>query len=137
MCLCLRQHRASSSSAVFSRHLSHRYITDPQSREVKALHPVPYEEVTPEGVKSGFRYWPLYTTVPERIRTSLQWRSNQALYRVVQIENDRLSYNDNNVFGATIEQMSFNYDETLAERQMPTTWSEEAPDDIDEDDDLG
>lgn len=119
----------------FSRHLSHRYITDPQNREVKALHPIPYEEITPDGVKAGFRYYPLFTTPPEKIKESLGWRSRQALNRVVQIENDRLSYNDNNVFGATIEQMSFNYDVTLLERQMPTTWSESAPDDIDDEDD--
>lgn len=54
----------------------------------------------------------------------------------MQIENDRLSYNDNNVFGATIDQMSFNYDLTLQERQLPTTWSEAAPDDLEDDDDL-
>lgn len=29
--------------------------------------------------------------------------------------------------------MSFNYDLTLTERQMPTTWSESAPDDVDDD----
>lgn len=119
----------------FSRHLSHRYFTDPQNREVRALHAVPYEEMTPDGVKQGFRYYPLFTTGPEKIRVSLKNRRDGALSRVVQIENDRLSYNDNNVFGATIEQISFDFDTDLAERTMPTSYSNEAPEGIDEEDD--
>lgn len=119
----------------FSRHLSHRYIIDPQHREVRALHAVPYEETTPDGVKQGYRYYPLFTTVADKIKLSLGIRRNGALNRVVQIENDRLSYNDNNIFGATIEQISFDFNTTLAERTMPTVWPEEPPEGIDDEDD--
>ena len=121
----------------FSRHLNHRYLTDPQNREVRALHAVPFDEVTPDGVKHGYRYYPLFTTEPEKIKLSLSVRRSNALSRVIQIENDRLSYNDNNIFGATIEQMSFDFDTTLAERSMPTTYSDIPPEGIDDEDDKG
>ncbi len=119
----------------FTRHLNHRYLTDPQNREVRALHAVPYEEITPDGVKHGFRYHPLFTTEPEKIKLSLSVRRSNALSRVVQIENDRLSYNDNNIFKAEIEQMSFDFDKTLTERTLPTTYSDIPPDDFDDEDD--
>lgn len=119
----------------FRRHLSHRFLTDPQNREVRALHAIPYHEVTPDGVRQGFRYYPLFTTDAEKIKLSLQWKRKNALNRVVQIENDRLSYNDNNIFGATIDSMSFDFDTELEERRLPTEYPESAPDDIDDDDD--
>lgn len=118
-----------------SKHLSHRYITDPQQREVRALHAVPYEEITPTGVKQGYRYYPLFTTEPEKIKLSLSLRRLYAINRVVQIENDRLSYNDNNVLGAIIDQLSFDFDKELADRSMPTSYPEFPPDDTDESDD--
>ena len=120
----------------FSRHLSHRYFTDPQNREVRALHFVPTEELTPDGVKHGYLYYPLFTTEPEKIKISLGVRRDGARNRVVQIETDRLSYNENNVFGATIEQMNFDFNTAAIESQMPTSYPESAPDGYDEDDDL-
>lgn len=119
----------------FCRHLNHRYITDPQDREVRALHAVPYEEITSDGVKQGFKYYPLFTTEPEKIKLSLGNRRRGAFNRVLQIEKDRLSYNDNNVFKATIDQMSFNFDPTIAESLMPTTYPDSPPDDVDKEDD--
>jgi hypothetical protein len=50
-----------------------RAITDPQNREVRALHAVPFEEVTPDGARQGYRKWPLLTADPE----ILGCRSNQ------------------------------------------------------------
>ena len=66
----------------FSRHLSHRYFTDPQNREVRALHFVPTEELTPDGVKHGYLYYPLFTTEPEKIKISLGVRRDGARNRV-------------------------------------------------------
>jgi hypothetical protein len=120
----------------FCRHLGHRYFTDPQNREVRALHAVPYEEPTLDGMRQGYRYYPLFTTEPDKIKLSFQLRRLGALNRVVQIETDRVSYNDNNVFGAKIEQMSFDFDTEFAERRMPTDYPDSAPDDIDQEDDL-
>ena len=119
-----------------SRHLSHRYFTDPQDREVRALHAVPTEEITPVGVKQGYVYYPLLTTEPEKIKTSLGVRRESVRNRVVQIETDRRSYNENNVFSATIGQMDFNFNAAAVESQLPTDYPESPPDDYDEDDDL-
>ncbi len=118
-----------------SRHLCHRYFVDPQNREVRALHALPYEERTPQGTKYGFRYYPLFTTDPQTIKRSFQLRRTWAFKRVQQIETDRLSYNDNNQFGAFIEQISFDFDTELNERNMPTVYPTSAPDGIDDEDD--
>ena len=119
-----------------SHHLSHRYITDPQERDVRALHAVPTDEITPQGVKHNYLYYPLFTTDPDKIKTSLSLRRESVRSRVVQIETDRLSYNENNIFGATIEQMDFNFNDAAVESQLPTDYPESAPEDYDKDDDL-
>ena len=41
-----------------------------------------------------------------------------------------------NVFGATIEQMDFDFNAEAVEGQLPTEYPESAPHDYDEDDDL-
>ncbi len=120
----------------FCRHLSHRYFTDPQNREVRALHAVPTEELTPEGVKQTYLYYPLFSTDPEKIRTALRWRLDGVQKRAVQVDTDRRSYNENNIFGATIEQMSLDFTDAALESQLPTDYPEAAPDGIDDEDDL-
>ena len=55
---------------------------------------------------------------------------------MIQIETDRLSYNENNVFGAAIEQMNFDFNAAAIESQLPTDYPESAPEDYDEDDDV-
>ena len=120
----------------FSRHLSHRYIIDPQEREVRALHAVPTEDITADGFKQSYLYYPLFTTEPEKIKTSLSVRRDGVRNRVIQIETDRLSYNENNVFGAEIEQMNFDFNAAAIESQLPTDYPESAPEDYDEDDDV-
>jgi hypothetical protein len=112
-----------------SRHMGHRYIIDPQQREVRALHAVPYEKQTPDGPKHGFKYYPLFTTEAETIKTSFGLRRVWAYKRVEQIEQDRLSYNDNNVFGSKIEQMSFDFDKTMLDRKQPTEYPTTPPED--------
>jgi hypothetical protein len=117
-----------------SKHFGRRYMTDPQGREVKELHAVPYTVLTKEGPKRRFKYFPLFTTEPEQIKLAFALRRTWAFNDVVQIETDRLSYNDNNRFGAVIDQMSFNYDTDVAERNMPTTYPDADPGHGDEDD---
>ena len=120
----------------FCRHLSHRYFTDQQNREVRALHAVQTEELTPEGVKQGYLYYPLFSTEPQKIKTALRWRLDGVQNRVIQIETDRQSYNQNNIFGATIEQMSLDFTDAALDSQFPTEYPEAAPAGIDDDDDL-
>lgn len=119
-----------------SQHLSHRYITDPQEREVRALHAVRTDELTSNGVKQSYLYYPLFTTEPDKIKLSLSLRRESVRSRVVQIETDRRSYNENNSLDATIGQMDFNFNDAAVESQLPTEYPESAPDDYDEDDDL-
>ncbi|MQA30286.1 MAG: hypothetical protein GEU82_10675 [Luteitalea sp.] len=118
-----------------ARHMGHRYLIDPQDREVRALHALRYEEITPKGVRQGVKYYPLFTTVADIIKETFQIRKGWAYNRVEQIETDRLSYNDNNVFGATIDQMSFDFDKEMLDRSQPTTYPAAPPDDIDSEDD--
>jgi hypothetical protein len=116
------------------RHLGQRYKTDPQGREVRALIAVPRQSITPNGVKRSFGYYPLFETHADVIQSGLSLRSTWAFKRVEQIHTDRESYNDNNIFGETIPQMSFDFDKRLKESQMPTTYPDAPPDDQDEDD---
>jgi hypothetical protein len=118
-----------------ARHLGHRYLVDPQNREVRALHALRYEELTPNGVKQGVKYYPLFTTKAEIIKETFQTRRGWAFNRVEQIEQDRLSYNDNNIFGQTIDQMSFDFDTELQDKQQPTTYPSAPPEGIDDEDD--
>jgi hypothetical protein len=118
-----------------SRHLGHRYFVDPQKREVRALHALRYEEITEKGVRQGVRYYPLFSTHADIIKETFQTRRGWALNRVVQIETDRLSYNDTNEFGEMIEQTSFDFDTELKEISQPKTYPAEPPPDHDDDDD--
>ena len=58
---------------------------------------------------------------------SLAARRRSALGDVVQLNTDLQSYNDNNRYGVEI-QMSFNFDEDLAEMSHP----DEYPEDVDD-----
>lgn len=96
------------------------YYTDPQGRDVRKKHCYIIEE--PDGQRRW--HWVDITTAkPEPMHKSLQARRRQALGDVIQLDTDRRSYNDNNLFGAAVE-MSYNFDEDLAERQMPTEYPE-------------
>lgn len=118
-----------------SKSFGRRYIVDPQGREVKELHAVPYEVMTKDGPKRRFKYYPLFDTDAEEILLAFQLRRGWALNDVVQIETDRLSYNDNNTVGGHIDQMSFDYDKDVAEKNMPTTYPDAPPEYQDDDED--
>lgn len=119
----------------FTRHLGQRFITDAKNREVRALHAVPYEKETPDGIKRGFRYCPLHTTEPDKIWISFGWRRSGVSNRISQIDTDHQSYNDFNIFGAKLPPMDFDFNTTLKEKSMPNTYPDEAPEDIDDEDD--
>lgn len=120
----------------FSKHLGQRFVTDRKNREVRALHAVPYEYEDADGTKQrGFRYHALYTTPPDQIWLSLGGRRTGVARRVFQIDTDWQSYNDFNIFGATLPQMNFDFNTTLKEKAMPETYPDEAPEGHDADDD--
>ena len=64
------------------------------------------------------------TAKPDPMHKSLQARRRSALEDVSQLDRDRQSYNDNNKYSAQIE-MSYNFDEDLAEMEHPTEYPEE------------
>lgn len=117
------------------RHFGHRYITTHSGRQARALVAVPRERITQDGVSKTFRYYPLLETEAPIIRSGLSLRRNWAYKRVEQIENDRLAYNEGNIFGQTIDQMSFDFDARLKRAAMPTNYPKSAPANVDPEDD--
>ena len=118
------------------RHLGHRYMTDAQGREVRALIAVPGEMSTPEGSKRSFKYYPLFQTEPVKIQAGLNLRLNWAFTRVEQVDTDRRSYDENNKFGATLKPLDFDFQKRLQERGMPQTYPDTPTDELDEEDQL-
>ena len=118
------------------RHLGHRYMTDPQGREVRALIAVPGEVSTPDGPKRTFKYYPLFQTEPGRIESGLKLRLNWAFKRVEQVDTDWHSYNENNELGAKMKQLDFDFKKRLEQGAMPETYPDAPPDELDEDDEI-
>ena len=98
------------------------YYVDPQGREVRKRHC--YVIIEPDGQRR-WHWVDIVTAKPGPMHKSLQGRRDQALGDVIQLDTDKTSYNENNLYGAHIE-MSYNFDEDLAERSMPTKYPEES-----------
>jgi hypothetical protein len=116
---------------VFAHELSdaarEEYYTDPQGREVRKKHC--YVVVEPDGQRR-WNWVDIVSARPDPMHRSLQGRRRQAFGDIVQLDTDRQSYNDNNHHGAQLE-MSYNFDEDLAELRMPTEYPE-SPDETPE-----
>lgn len=117
-----------------SRHLGHRYMIDPQGRTVRALLAVPVTDTDDAGNRK-YGYFPLFQTEPNKVEVGLKLRRTWAYKRVEQIKIDWESYNDNNIFNAKIPQLDFDFEQALQDAKMPTEWSDNPPDDIDDEDD--
>lgn len=103
-----------------SRAAREEYYVDPQGREVRKRHC--YVMIDESGQK--FWHWvDIITAKPDPMHRSLQWRRRNALGDVSQLARDLESYNENNKYGAQL-QMSFNFDEDLAEANQPTEYPE-------------
>ena len=98
---------------------------DPQGREVRKKHC--YVITEPDGQRR-WRWVDIVTAKPNPMRISLQSRRRSALGDILQLDTDRNSYNDNNKYGAQLE-MSYNFDEDLAEMSNPTEYPEHPEDD--------
>jgi hypothetical protein len=86
--------------------------------------------IEPDG-QYRWRWFDIITATKEQMHSSAQARRRMALGDVAQLATDIASFNENNKYGAQIE-MSFNFDEDLAELSQPTVY----PGDED-DEDLG
>lgn len=118
-----------------SRFLHDAYITDPQGREVRKNHPIPIDVQTPKGLKRRWTYKELFHAPEEHMKLSFQLRRRAAWRDVQQLSFDFASYQDNNVFGATLQPMDFDFNKDLAESQLPTTYPSEPLDPLADDDD--
>ncbi len=94
-----------------------KYV-DPQGREVHRR--VSYSYTDEQGQKR-WRFTDIVNAEPEKMAMSAQHRRRASLGDIISIKNDLTSWNENNPYGATI-QMSFNFDEDLAELEHPTEY---------------
>jgi hypothetical protein len=106
-----------------SRAARDEYCMDPQGREVRKRHC--YVIVEDDGQRR-WHWVDIVTAKPDPMHKSLQSRRRSALADVSQLACDLASYNDNNLYGAEL-QMSFNFDEDLAEMEQPTEYPEDDP----------
>jgi len=113
-------------ASIFKREMARaareEYYTDPQGRKVRKKHAV----VFTQNEKQRSLWADILTAPPEHMRMSLQQRRRGALGEVIQTNTDKDSYNDNNQYGAYIE-MSFNFDEDLAELAQPSEYPDAPP----------
>jgi hypothetical protein len=96
---------------------------DPQGRNVRKKHC--FVIIEPDGQRR-WQWVDIVTAKPDPMHRSLQARRRQLLGDAIQLDTDRHSYNENNLYGAEIE-MSYNLDEDLAERNLPTEYPENPP----------
>jgi hypothetical protein len=113
-------------SNIFKREIAQaarqEYYTDPQGRKVRKKHAV----VVTERETQRSLWADILSAPPDHMRLSLQQRRRGALGEVIQTKTDMDSYNDNNAYGAHLE-MSFNFDEDLAEMQQPSKYPDAPP----------
>jgi hypothetical protein len=108
-----------------SRYLRSEYITDPQGREVRKHHAILVEVTTQSGTKLRSIYKELYNAPPEHMKASFQLRRRAAFRDVHQLELDFRSYLDNNVLGATLPPMDYDFNKDIEETDLPTTYPDE------------
>ncbi len=108
-----------------SRHLRGVYFTDPQGREVRKNHAIFIEVMTPTGIKRRSVWKELFLSPPPHITASLQLRRRGVVRDAVQMDLDFKSYNDNNIFGATLLPMDFNLNKDIEELNLPTTYPDD------------
>ncbi len=115
------------------RALRHRYMEDPQGREVRANFAAIEEVETPEGLKRVSRFYPIFKAPPEVVRQALALDRRQALATAMQMKLDFDSYNDNNEFGMTLEPLDLNLNRDLEEMGLPSDYRPELPPEEEED----
>lgn len=114
--------------AEMARAAREEHYTDPQNREVRKKHAV----VTIREDGTQLSLWAdIETAPPEHMRLSLQQRRRGVFGDVKQLKTDMDSYNENNnPMPDQPIQMSFNFDEDLAEVDQDSTYSDTPPEDV-------
>ncbi len=104
-----------------SRAARQEFYEDPQGREVRKKH---CYSIVDESGQHRWVWVDISSAKPDQMHRSLATRRRAALGDVVQLNTDLSSYNDNNPYGANLE-MSFNFDEDLADMEQPEDYPEE------------
>jgi hypothetical protein len=103
-----------------------QHITDPQGREVRAMLGARRKDA--QG--NLFSTWaPLFQAKPDHARRSLQQMRRGARGEVLMIDRTANSYNDNNIHGAVLPLMDFDFNKDIAEDSMPPDYPDEKPND--------
>lgn len=112
-----------------SRAMRSEYMTDPQGRAVRRMHPARYPRKGDDGAQSSWlTIWAdLFKAPPEHMRVSLQQRRRGILADARQHKIDAESYNDNNVHGTKLQLFDYNLNPDLEEMELPTTYGDEKP----------
>ena len=97
-----------------SRAMREEYITDPQGRQVRRLHP---RRVLGEMQQPTFEWDDITTAPPDHMHMSFQQRRQMILGDCSQLKTDVDSYNENYNSGAPIP-MSYDFSEDLEEMQF-------------------
>ncbi|HKQ48415.1 MAG TPA: hypothetical protein VJZ71_10130 [Phycisphaerae bacterium] len=117
-----------------SRAARQEFYVDPQGRDVRKKHCFTFID---QGGQYRWLWFDIINADEQQMHKSAQARRRMALGDVSQLNTDISSFNDNNKYGAHID-MSFNFDEDLAEMEHPTVYpgdEEDEYDDADDDDD--
>ena len=115
------------------RAFRNEYITDPQTREVRANFAKIEEVMTAEGPKRMAKFYPMFQSPAEIARQHFQMERRLAVENAVQLSLELESYNDNNEFGAALQPIDWNIGKDLEERSLPTEYDPDPYGDEDED----
>lgn len=99
-------------------------VTDSKGREVRKNHAVKIPQ--PDG--STLVVWAeLHKAREGHMKLSLSQRRNGIRADCIQMALDFDSYNENNVYGAELAPISFNFDPDIEEMRFPTDYPDEPP----------
>jgi hypothetical protein len=111
------------------------YITDPQNREVRASIARVEEVITPDGPKRMAKFYPVFEAPPDLARQHYQIERRLAVENAVQLDLELASYNDNNIFDATLNPLDWNLTPDIEEKGLPTEYDPYGDDEDGDDED--
>lgn len=111
------------------------YITDPQNREVRASIARVEEVITPDGPKRMAKFYPVFEAPPDLARQHYQIERRLAVENAVQLDLELASYNDNNIFDATLNPLDWNLTPDIEEKSLPTEYDPYGDDEDGDDED--
>ena len=112
-----------------ARALRAERYTDPQGRDVRVNHSV--VETKADG-KRHATYHHIKTALPDSMRVSLTQRRDGIVNDCRQHLLDFESYNDNNIYEASLPPYDYNINHDIEESKQPPSYPDERPDEEDD-----